>query len=113
MFDASGRPRPPQVCIDFVLDTFERAGGTWWEARGGRRQRVVGRLLFDDTELENRRSVERFIDFARVWPQGERSAAPRSAERLTLNLFSDVCVIARRERRFDSDRAGTLLRRVD
>ena len=38
------------------------------------------------------------IDFARVWPQGERSAAPRSAEQLTLNLFSDVCVIARRER---------------
>jgi hypothetical protein len=66
VFDASGRPRPPQVCIDFVLDTFERAGGTWWEARGGRRQRVVGRLQFDDTAMENRRSVERFIEFARA-----------------------------------------------
>ena len=64
VFDASGRPRPPQVCIDFVLDTFERAAGTWWEARGGRRQRVVGRLQFDDTAMENRRSVERFIEYA-------------------------------------------------
>jgi hypothetical protein len=65
VFDASGRPRPPQVCIDFVLDTFERASGTWWQARGQGRQRVLGRLQFDDAALENRRSVERFIDFAR------------------------------------------------
>jgi hypothetical protein len=65
VFDASGRPRPPQVCIDFVLDTFERAGGSWWQTREKPRQRVLGRLRFDDAALENRRSVERFIDFAR------------------------------------------------
>ncbi len=66
VFDATGRPRPPQVCIDFVLDTFERAGGSWWQARGQGRQRVPGRLQFDDAALENRRSVERFIDFTRA-----------------------------------------------
>ena len=66
IFDASGRPRPPQVCIDFVLDTFERAAGTWWQPRGGPRQRVIGRMQFDDTAMENRRSVERFIEFARA-----------------------------------------------
>jgi hypothetical protein len=66
VFDAEGRPRPPQVCIDFVLDTFERVGGTWWRARGQGRQRVLGRFQFDDAALENRRSVERFIDFARA-----------------------------------------------
>jgi hypothetical protein len=65
VFDAAGRPRPPQVCIDFVLDTFERASGTWWQPRSQGRQRVLGRLRFDDPALENRRSVERFIDFAR------------------------------------------------
>jgi len=65
VFDSAGRPRPPQVCIDFVLDTFERASGTWWQSRGQGRQRVLGRLQFDDPALENRRSVERFIDFAR------------------------------------------------
>jgi hypothetical protein len=66
VFDAAGRPRPPQVCIDFVLDTFERAGGTWWQRRELGRQRVLGRLQFDDPGLANRRSVERFIDFARA-----------------------------------------------
>ena len=68
VFDASGRPRPPQVCIDFVLDTFERAGGTWWQAAHQRRERVLGRLRFDDAAIANRRSVERFIDFARAHP---------------------------------------------
>jgi len=66
VFDSAGRPRPPQVCIDFVLDTFERAGGSWWRSRDQGRQRVRGRLQFDDPGLENRRSVERFLDFARA-----------------------------------------------
>lgn len=65
VFDSAGRPRPPQVCIDFVLDTFERAGGSWWQSRDQARQRVPGRLQFDDAALQNRRSVERFIEFAR------------------------------------------------
>ncbi|RYZ02942.1 MAG: hypothetical protein EOO73_29940 [Myxococcales bacterium] len=66
VFDDGGRPRPPQVCIDFVLDTFERAGGTWWRQRGETRQRTAGRLSFDHTGMENRRSVERFLEFART-----------------------------------------------
>jgi hypothetical protein len=63
VFDASGRPRPPQVCIDFVLDTFERAGGSWWNPRGEPRARAAGRLRFDDSGMANRRSVERFIEY--------------------------------------------------
>jgi hypothetical protein len=69
VFDASGRPRPPQVCIDFVLDTFERASGTWWQLRERGRQRLRGRLEFEGSELENRRSVESFIAFARAHPE--------------------------------------------
>jgi hypothetical protein len=57
------------VCIDFVLDTFERASGTWWQPRDRGRQRVLGRLQFEDSELENRRSVESFIGFARAHPE--------------------------------------------
>jgi hypothetical protein len=68
VFDASGRPRPPQVCIDFVLDTFERASGSWWQPAHLRRERAPGRLRFDDAAIQNRRSVERFIDFARSNP---------------------------------------------
>jgi hypothetical protein len=66
VFDASGRPRPPQVCIDFVLDTFERASGTWWQPAHLRRERVLGLLRFDESPIENRRSVERFIEFTRA-----------------------------------------------
>jgi hypothetical protein len=58
----------PQVCIDFIADTFERASGTWWRARGETRERVVGRLDFDELALENKRSVEQFIAFASAHP---------------------------------------------
>ena len=94
VFDASGRPRPPQVCIDFVLDTFERASGTWWQARGQTRQRVLGRLQFDDPGLENRRSVERFIDFARAHNEAfdvyEPPAEARVPLRNRLQFFAEL-----------------------
>lgn len=84
VFDASGRPRPPQVCIDFVLDTFERASGTWWQGRDLPRQRVLGRLRFDETEIENRRSVERFIDFARLHGEAFEVYDPAPEQRVPL-----------------------------
>lgn len=84
VFDASGRPRPPQVCIDFVLDTFERASGTWWQGRDLPRQRVLGRLRFDDAAIENRRSVERFIDFARAQAEAFEVYEPAPEQRVPL-----------------------------
>ncbi len=48
VFDGAGKAWPPEVCVDFVLDSFERASGTWFAPRGGRLQRVRGRLDFDD-----------------------------------------------------------------
>src|SRR5690606_11641206 len=33
VFDARGRPRVPQVCIDFIRDTYERASGSWYQRR--------------------------------------------------------------------------------
>jgi len=30
VYDDSGRPRPPQVCIDYVTDAVERFSGRWW-----------------------------------------------------------------------------------
>ena len=54
--------------------------------------------LDSETRLAVRRQRRVEIDFARVLPPGEGPVAARSAERLTLNLFPDVCVIARRER---------------
>ncbi len=69
VFDQLGRPRVPQVCIDFVTDTFERASGTWYRRRGEPRERVEGRLDFESLGIDNERSVERFIDFAKTHPQ--------------------------------------------
>jgi hypothetical protein len=84
VFDETGRPRPPQVCIDFVLDTFERAGGTWWKPRGEPRERARGRLTFDDTGMANRRSVERFVEFARAHAEAFDVYDPPAEERVPL-----------------------------
>jgi hypothetical protein len=69
VFDLKGRPRIPQVCIDFITDTLERASGTWWMGRDGERQRVLGGIDFDDIGIENRRSVDVFIRWAEEHPE--------------------------------------------
>jgi hypothetical protein len=64
VFDRLGRPRVPQVCIDFVFDTFERLGGSWYGHETAPRTRPVGRVDFDTLEMENRRNVEEFLALA-------------------------------------------------
>lgn len=64
VFDDRGRPWPPQVCVDFVLDSFERTSGTWFTPRGGTLERVRGKLDFDDAGIVNRRGVMAFGKFA-------------------------------------------------
>ena len=68
VFDRQGRPKVPQVCIDFVLDTYERAAGTWFGGRTAPRQRVVGNLDFQKLEMPNPRSVEAVADYFRDNP---------------------------------------------
>jgi hypothetical protein len=69
VFDALGRPRVPQVCVDFVMDTFERASGHWWRGRGEARERTLGTFDFEAFGIENRRSVEAFVNFAWDHPE--------------------------------------------
>jgi hypothetical protein len=69
VFDSTGRPRVPQVCIDFITDTFERAGGSWYRGRGEPRERIPGRFDFRALGIDNERSVESFIDFAKSHPE--------------------------------------------
>jgi len=64
VFLPDGRPFPPTVCVDFVLDTWERASGSWFRPRGERPGRTTGRLDFDDEGIENRRGVLGFGAFA-------------------------------------------------
>jgi len=69
VFGSKGQPRIPQVCVDFVVDTWERLAGTRWLASHEGRGRRVGRIDFDSLEIENRRSVDRLIEFARSRPE--------------------------------------------
>jgi hypothetical protein len=81
VFDRSGRPKVPQVCIDFITDTLERASGTWWRGRDEQRERMLGKLDFG-TLIDNRRSVERFVRFARAYPEWFDSYDLRTEERI-------------------------------
>lgn len=66
VFDADGNPRVPQVCVDYMVDTFERASGSWWRPReSGNRERTVGKLsLADFVENDQLRRTKGFLAFA-------------------------------------------------
>ncbi len=57
VFDRAGAPAPPGVCADFVLESFERAAGTWFTPRGEPPARRSGRLDFNQLGIKNRRGV--------------------------------------------------------
>lgn len=69
VFDGFGRPRLPQVCIDFITDAFDWGTGGSWPARGEKRLRVRGALDFDSMGIENPRSVESLAEFATATPE--------------------------------------------
>ena len=64
VFLPDGRPHPPQVCVDFVLDSFERASGAWFTPRGEKPRRTEGALDISAYDPENRRGVLGFGKFA-------------------------------------------------
>jgi len=94
VFDSRGRPHVPQVCIDFVTDTLERASGARFRPRGERREYVRGALDFDAFGLDNRRSVETFINFARSRPEWFEFTETTLAERVPFReraaFFRDI-----------------------
>lgn len=69
IFDGYGRPRLPQVCIDFITDAFDWGTGGRWPARGEKREYVRGALNFASMGMENARSVENLADFASEHPE--------------------------------------------
>jgi hypothetical protein len=71
VFDVKGRPIPPQVCVEFLTDTFERTSGTWFRPRGDTPGRTAGKLDFGAIEGVDRtllRRVPGFVDFAKSHP---------------------------------------------
>jgi hypothetical protein len=68
VFDTQGRPTPPEVCAEFVLDSYERAAGTWWAPKGSVPARVAGKLDFDREGVKNRRGVIALAAYAESKP---------------------------------------------
>jgi hypothetical protein len=69
LFDAAGRPHPPQTCVELVLDTFERASGTWYRPAGEPREKIIGALDFSELGIGNRSGVLAFEKFAESKPE--------------------------------------------
>jgi hypothetical protein len=94
VFDNHGRPHVPQVCIDFVTDTLERASGARFRPRGEPREFVRGQLDFDSFGLDNRRGVGTFVNFARSHPEWFELTDTRPEERLPFRdraaFFRDI-----------------------
>jgi len=75
IYTLEGRPKPPQVCIDFLTDVWERASGTWYDPAEvvepyGAHPKVTphpkaneGGINFDRMKIKNRRSVAKFERF--------------------------------------------------
>jgi hypothetical protein len=82
VYDVDGRPHPPEVCVDFVLDCYERAAGTWFTQRPAPPARVRGKLDFDALGIKNRRGVLAFERFASQTPDLFETRTFKGAERV-------------------------------
>ncbi len=89
VFDGHGRPRVPQVCVDFITDVFERASGAWWAPRGQGRKRAPGRISFRSLGIENARSVESLLDFAQATPEWFEVTVTPDEERIPFRKRQD------------------------
>ena len=91
VFDAQGRAWPPEVCVDFVLDSFERASGTWFRPKGETLGRTVGRFEWA-SDVRQQRGVIGFGNIAEKHPELFEVRRFAGAERIPF---------AERERFFD------------
>jgi hypothetical protein len=89
IFDDRGRPLPPQVCVDFMLDTLERASGTWWRPRGQEPGKSRGALDFDDFDRQKLRSMPAFVEFARSKPDWFELVTPSPVPLGKLDRLAD------------------------
>ena len=67
IYDEMGRPRPPQVCIDFITDVVERFSGRWWpEQTAQSTSRTEGRVNIRN--YMSYRQVRRLVQLAENLP---------------------------------------------
>lgn len=107
VFGPSGAPLVPQVCVDFVFDTFERASGTWWRRRGEPRERVIGKLDLLTLSDETRRRAMGFVDFALNNPDDFEVEALPESERVPFKYGRELTQYLLKES--DRYRAGDVV----
>lgn len=86
VFNALGRARPPQVCVDFITDTLERAGGSWFNPRGQDRERSRGNIDLSAFELLKDRRVPNLLRFVESESEWFDVYTTDPAERIPLGL---------------------------
>lgn len=78
VYDRRGNPTPPQVCIDFIFDTWERSSGNWFRKRGERPGRSPGFLDFKEQDGLLKRHTPSVLAYATANPDVlERYDFPR------------------------------------
>jgi hypothetical protein len=107
VFDAGGRATPPQVCVDFVVDTFERAAGNWFRPRGEVPGRTAGSLRFGEAGFANHRGVIAFGDHAEELPELFEVLRFRGPERVPFRERTRFFELL--EARADDVRAGDVV----
>jgi hypothetical protein len=68
VYNDEGLPMRPQVCIDFVTETLERASGMYYTPRGEAPKKVLGALDFDELLEGQRRQELALRNYARLNP---------------------------------------------
>lgn len=68
VFDRHGQPMTPQVCIDFITESLERASGMHFTPEGEKPEKVGGALNFDEILDGYRRQEMSLRNFARTNP---------------------------------------------
>jgi hypothetical protein len=69
VFGPDGLAYPPEVCVDFIIDTYERAGGSWFRPQGEQPGRTPGRLSLSQPKKPAPRGVIGLADFAEDLPE--------------------------------------------
>jgi hypothetical protein len=64
VFDDEGRAIPPEVCVDFVFDAWQRGGGTWYRGEGETPGRTRGSIDLAPAGPIPRRSLGLLLDYA-------------------------------------------------
>lgn len=96
VFNARGKPLVPQVCIDFIFDTFARASGSWWRDRGEPRERR-GKIPDFGASGEDLRRTTSLVELATRQPEDFDLYTIPDAERIAFKRGKQLSEYLQRE----------------